>query len=257
VARKKLRKPNGDPIPPRFLKFPKVVLFIKNCILGGLRSGVPAGWGVMVTEKAQFTMVNCRLEFTHQALGVVDWCKAVVRKSDFEEHGNALWFGNRCDVEMHNCAIKRTLVAFCLRTKWDRGTKCMEPEQDQDDGRRARLALYQCQIDAAAFEAGREPGTFINQSSWTIPLETFNASLIRPGLPLIPNPQEYWMKNTHRDDMSFIKTFGADPGLQRENPDFRPDKMPERETMYSRFKKYMAPADDEGQTDSTPNLPML
>ena len=32
------------------------------------------------------------------------------------------------------------------------------PMQDMDDGRRARLVVHACSVDAPAFEAGRLPG---------------------------------------------------------------------------------------------------
>jgi hypothetical protein len=100
--------------------------------VGGIKSGEPTGWGVMVCEKAKLTMSNSVIEYAHQvkgkrwcasnvlfcvaetcsmirsltclvvlasllvqALSVVDWCRARVQDCRFEHLGNALWFGNR------------------------------------------------------------------------------------------------------------------------------------------------------------------
>ena len=50
----------------------------KQCALGGVKEGVPTGWGVVVCEKAFLSVTKTVIEFCHQAIGVVDWCQAEV-----------------------------------------------------------------------------------------------------------------------------------------------------------------------------------
>jgi hypothetical protein len=209
----------------RFLKFPRVQLTVESCGLGGLRSGVPAGWGVCVTEKARFSIVDSRIEWVHQALAVVDMVRAKVTGCTMSHTGNALWFGNKCDVSLTGCTIDDTICAFSLRTMWDRGTKCGDAAQDEDDGQAARLQLRDCEVQAMSFfEGNRRPGYFVNQTStFGVPSTAVNASAVRPPLPYIKDPYSYHLRNLHRTDLSHIKTFGADRQLVRPNPAYRPD----------------------------------
>lgn len=156
----------------RFLKFPQVELTVDSCGLGGLRAGVPAGWGVCVTEKAKFSISDSRIEWVHQALAVVDMVRAKVKGCTMSHTGNALWFGNSCEVSMTSCTIQDTVCAFSLRTMSDRGTKCGNAAQDDDDGQRARLQLRGCRVSSMGyFEGNRRPGYFVNQTSiFTMPL---------------------------------------------------------------------------------------
>ncbi len=70
----------------------------------------------------------------HQAVSVVDWCRASITNCQLQHNGNAVWFGNKCEVQMKRCNVSDTLAAFSLRTTWDRGSKCLCKEQDTDDG---------------------------------------------------------------------------------------------------------------------------
>ena len=88
------------------------------------------------------------------------------------------------------------MTAFSMRTRWERGTECSNPAQDEDDGCRARLALYNCSVAFAGPPGGTPP----------------NASRVRPPLPFVADPYRYHMKNIHRNDVSHIRSFGADPG---------------------------------------------
>ena len=207
-------------VPVKYAKFPLVKLDISHCHLGGLCAGAPTGWGVLVCERAQLNVRASVVEFCHQAVSVVDWCRAVIKDCNLRSNGNALWFGNKAEVRMYRSNISDTLAAFSLRTFWDRGTKCMSKEQDEDDGREARLSIDSCVIESpVAFEGGLEPGTFLNHSSsWSLPLVPPNASLVRPMLPFIEDPLAYHLKNIGRNDLSDIATFGADPSLVVPNP---------------------------------------
>ena len=57
-----------------------VRLEVQQCGLGGLREAVPTGWGLLVCEKAQLRVADSVIEYTHQALSVVDWCKATAER---------------------------------------------------------------------------------------------------------------------------------------------------------------------------------
>ena len=220
MPRRQVRRADGSMVPVKYAKFPLVKLDISNCHLGGLRAGVPTGWGVLVCERAHLSVSASVVEFCHQAVSVVDWCRAVIKDCDLRFNGNALWFGNKAEVRMYRSNISETLAAFSLRTFSDRGTKCMSKEQDEDDGREARLSIDSCAIDSpVAFEGNLEPGTFLNHSSsWRLPRTPPNASLVRPMLPFIEDPLAYHLKNIGRDDLSDIATFGADPSLVVPNP---------------------------------------
>ena len=84
------------------------------------------------------------------------------------------------------------------------------------------MAIEACRIEClVAFEGGRMPGTFLNHScTFTVPKVAPNSSLVRPMLPFIADPYTYHLKNTGRNDLSDIETFGADPSLIVPNPDF-------------------------------------
>ncbi|KAJ1480779.1 hypothetical protein T484DRAFT_1955708 [Baffinella frigidus] len=205
----------------------------------------------MVCERAALRITRSHIAYCHQALSVVDWCKARIQGCTLTGNGNALWFGNRCDVELEKCKISECINAFSLRTVWDRGTSCLDREQDIDNGGRARLVVHACSVDGPAFEAGRLPGTFVNTSStFTLPQTPFNASLVRPPLPYIKDPYAYHMKNLHRNDTDFIETFGADPGLVHRNPDFREPVS----TPFHDMHPWAAPASHEGPYSVVPPI---
>jgi hypothetical protein len=50
----------------------------------------------MVCERTALRLARSEVAFCHQALSVVDWCKARARGCVFTGCGNAVWFGNRC-----------------------------------------------------------------------------------------------------------------------------------------------------------------
>mmetsp|Transcript_812 Transcript_812/g.1745 ORF Transcript_812/g.1745 Transcript_812/m.1745 type:complete len:582 (-) Transcript_812:633-2378(-) len=241
LARKRPKVPGTPVLPPRFVKFPRVKLKVVRSALGGVKAGVPTGWGVLVCEKASLVVMESIVEYCHQAISVVDWCRAEVLDCDLRHNGNALWFGNFCDVSLKRCKIWDTVSAFCLRTMWDRGTKCMAKDQDIDDGRNAKLSLESCEVDAPAFDGEKYPGTFRNFSShFTIPVIPANASLVRPKIPTIEDPQTFHMRNLNRDRLDYIKTFGADPELVQENPDYK-----EQTSAFTRLHRHMAPAKED------------
>ena len=227
LPRKFVRRRDGSVVPFKYCKFPPVTLDISDSCLGGLRHGTPTGWGVMVCDRAKLSVVRCVVEYCHQALGVVDWCRAAVRDSILTHNGNAVWFGNKAEVILSDSNVTDTVCAFSLRTACDRGTKCMKPEQDVDNGCHARLLLRGCIVDVApVFDHDRLPGTFVNTSNtFTTPRKAPNSSLVRPSLPYIQDPESYHMKNTGENDLSDIATFGADPGLVIPNPEYGKSKV--------------------------------
>ena len=222
LPRRYVRRKDGTEVPVKYAKFPPVRLVIMQCSLGGLRLGTPTGWGVTVCERAQLSMEQSVVEYCHQALSVVDWCRATISNSSLRHTGNAVWFGNRCEVRLRGCRVLDTLAAFSLRTTWDHGRKCMDKDQDVDDGRHARLSLERCHVESnAVFEGQRQPGTFLNHSNTFVrPTVAPNASLVRPALPYIEDPVSYHLKNTARSDLTDIQSFGADPSTIVPNPDY-------------------------------------
>jgi hypothetical protein len=222
LPRRYVRRKDGTEVPVKYAKFPPVRLAIKQCSLGGLRVGTPTGWGVTVCERAQLSMEQSVVEYCHQALSVVDWCRATVSNSSLRHTGNAVWFGNRCEVRLRGCRVLDTLAAFSLRTTWDQGRQCMSKDQDVDDGRHARLSLERCHVESnEVFEGQRQPGTFLNHSNTFVrPTVAPNASLVRPALPYIKDPVSYHLKNTARSDLTDIQSFGADPSTIVPNPDY-------------------------------------
>eukprot|EP00960_Hanusia_phi_P049969 759911-Hanusia_phi.AAC.7 len=130
------------------------------------------------------------------------------------------------------------------------------------------------QVDAPAFDGEKYPGTFRNFSShFTIPVIPANASLVMcmlsslslldtsslPGPPQDSNnrgstnlPHEepeqvrtaraltYISSRLPRDRLDYIKTFGADPELVQENPDYK-----EQTSAFTRLHRHMAPAKED------------
>ncbi|EKX53673.1 hypothetical protein GUITHDRAFT_150250 [Guillardia theta CCMP2712] len=142
---------------------------------------------------------------------------------------------------MKRCKIWDTVSAFCLRTMWDHGTKCMAKDQDIDDGRNAKLSLESCKVDAPAFDGEKYPGTFRNfSSSFTVPMVPANASLVRPKIPTIKDPQNFHMRNLNRNRLDYFKSFGADPELVQDNPDYKDPSC-----AFTRLHKHMVPPHED------------
>ena len=66
LPRARLKNADGSAVPVKYAKFPAVRVEIEECGLGGLRAGTPAGWGVLVCDRATLRMEGSLVEYCHQ-----------------------------------------------------------------------------------------------------------------------------------------------------------------------------------------------